>query len=443
MSHPIAVILFPGTNCEQEALRACKRSGLTPTLIRWNDPTVDLSTYSAFILPGGFSYEDRGRSGIVASKDPIMKKIQAEVAKGKPLLGICNGAQILVESGLIPNIHLSDLEMALAWNERIKDQKIQGTGYYNDWIYMKADAPAKRSVFNRYAQDIIMHVPVAHGEGRFTTDNPEILKKLIANHQTLFRYCTSEGEFIDEFPTNPNGAIYNLAGVCNEEGNVLALMPHPERTINGQAIFDSLADFLNSGETLSISPSNTTQTTPENIPELTKPDIVLLSRLVITDNEEMTIKTTMQRHGFQDLKLERQLYFGIHLKSETDKTSENLENITKKLIESGEIANLNKEKITAILPHGIFHYNTESHTLKPENVNNFGQTSYITRDKKNYSGRDLMTKIFHYPELTSVQEVEKGVYWNIQLPTQEKVAEFLQTHILHNPHSTHLFHFSN
>src|SRR3989338_2654301 len=98
----VAVILFPGSNCELEALRACKRVGMNTKLVRWNESEADLGAFDGFILPGGFSYEDRGRSGIIASKEPIFAKILEEANKGKPLIGICNGAQMLVEVGGVP-----------------------------------------------------------------------------------------------------------------------------------------------------------------------------------------------------------------------------------------------------------------------------------------------------------------------------------------------------
>ena len=138
MTPKIAVILFPGTNCELEALRALKRSNMEPVLVRWNDTSVDYSKFDGFFIPGGFSYEDRGRSGIIASKNPLLDKIKEESDKGKPVLGVCNGAQIVLESKLIPGLDKNHVEMALAWNKRIdKDGKILGTGFYNDWIYIK------------------------------------------------------------------------------------------------------------------------------------------------------------------------------------------------------------------------------------------------------------------------------------------------------------------
>ena len=121
----IAIILFPGTNCELEAIRACKRAKMNPIIFKWNDNKRKLKSFDGFILPGGFSYEDRGRSGIIAAKDPIIKTIKEEASKGKPVIGICNGAQILIETAMIPELNKDDLEMSLAKNIWTKNNKIK------------------------------------------------------------------------------------------------------------------------------------------------------------------------------------------------------------------------------------------------------------------------------------------------------------------------------
>ena len=171
-----------------------------------------------------------------------MKALKVEAEKGKPVLGICNGAQILVESGLIPGLDGNKLGMALARNKRIKDGEVLDTGYYNAWVHMKCVVPKSRCMFTAaFEEHEIFRAPIAHGEGRFTTEIPDLLQKLNDNGQMVFRYCDAHGAMNDEFPTNPNGAQYNLAAVCNPAGNVMAIMPHLERAEGpSQKLFTSM-----------------------------------------------------------------------------------------------------------------------------------------------------------------------------------------------------------
>lgn len=214
-----AVILFPGTNCELETVRACELAGIEAKIIRWN--TRELNEFDIFILPGGFSYEDRIRAGVISAHEDIVKSIKKEASNGKVVLGICNGAQILVESGLIPGLE-DEVEMALAPNINPLFK-----GFYCTWVYIKHTCKTKNAFNLALTKDEIIPVPIAHAEGRFTTRKKDLLKKLIKNDQIIFRYCNKEGNINKE--SNPNGSLYNIAGICNKEGNVLAMMPHPER----------------------------------------------------------------------------------------------------------------------------------------------------------------------------------------------------------------------
>ncbi|MDP2625144.1 MAG: phosphoribosylformylglycinamidine synthase I, partial [Candidatus Peregrinibacteria bacterium] len=225
----IAVIQFPGFNCEYETRRVIQAAGLDVEFFRWNDDYKKLSEYDGYVLPGGFSYEDRGRAGLIASLDPAMDVVIAEANRGKPVLGICNGAQVLLETGMVPGAPDRNLLMCLARNKRIKDGRVLGTGFYNTWVHMKTSADQKRTPFNySLPNETVFPVPVAHGEGRFTTTNTDLLEELITNDQIIFRYCDENGEVSDQFPVNPNGALHNMAALCNPAGNVMAVMPHPE-----------------------------------------------------------------------------------------------------------------------------------------------------------------------------------------------------------------------
>ncbi|MBI4440167.1 phosphoribosylformylglycinamidine synthase I [Candidatus Woesearchaeota archaeon] len=213
-----AVILFPGMNCENETIRALDAAGLKAELLRWNTKK-NLADYDCFVIPGGFSYEDRIRAGVISAKDPMMDRIKEESHSGKLVLGICNGAQVLIESGLVPGFS-NEPQMALAPN-----MNPEFKGYYCTWVRIKPNMK-NRNAFNMlFNEGDVINVPIAHGEGRFTTKgNADEIRSLIA-----FQYCDENGKVEHSYPTNPNGSMLGIAGLTNRQGNVLAIMPHPER----------------------------------------------------------------------------------------------------------------------------------------------------------------------------------------------------------------------
>lgn len=438
MTPKIGVILFPGTNCELEALRACERAGMEPQLFRWNEDAKLLKKCDAFILPGGFSYEDRGRSGVIASKENVMEVVKNESLKGKPVLGVCNGAQILVEAGMIPGLEYGETEMGLAWNEFVKNGKLLGVGFYNDWIYIRSDVKAKRSVFNRFSSKVVMRIPVANGEGRFTTDNQKLIRTLIKNEQMVFRYCDEKGKISTDFPINPNGSLYSVAGICNPQGHVMALMPHPERTLSGQPIFDSMADYFKTLPT-SIKPSRVTPAqTKKSVDDkrevifqkpAAKPDILILVELIITDNTERTLENTLKKQGFKDLELQRKMYYGIY-----SKKKKALKLLAEKIIRSGEILNLHKEIPTIYIGNKVYQYSKEN-GLQEKTGKNFEGLSFYTAEYDNYFGKNLQQKLLKHFDKSEISTVEQGVFWKVLLKKPEKIKGLIQTHIFHNPHS--------
>jgi phosphoribosylformylglycinamidine synthase len=222
MSAPrVAVVQFPGVNCESETLRALSRVGLAGEVFRWTRPAAELEGFDGYVLPGGFSYQDRVRAGALAAKDPMVEALARGAARGRPVLGICNGAQVLVEAGLVPGG--AEVSLALARN-RMPDR----TGYYTRWSAVRIEASA--CVFTRHLEPgSVLPMPVAHGEGRFTSRDPARIAVLVAAGQTPLRYADSSGSPAQHFPDNPNGSELAVAAVCNESGNVMAIMPHPER----------------------------------------------------------------------------------------------------------------------------------------------------------------------------------------------------------------------
>lgn len=221
----VGVLQLPGVNCEYESLDAVRLAGMDAALVRWNAGRAEISSLHGYILPGGFSFQDRIRGGAVAAKEAVIEHVVREAAAGKPVLGICNGAQVLVEAGLVPGISPGTVEMGLAPN-------VMGdrTGYFCRWVYVRACSRKGGSAFtDSFAEDEIIPIPVAHGEGRFVSSDETVLRVVEDNGQVLFRYCDESGDCERPFPQNPNGSWMAAAGICNKEGNVLALMPHPER----------------------------------------------------------------------------------------------------------------------------------------------------------------------------------------------------------------------
>ncbi len=230
MSKPrVALIQFPGSNCEWETKRAAEAAGMACDIFRWNRDADLLAEYDGYLIGGGFSYQDRIRAGVIATKEPIVDRLFSEVVdRGKPVLGICNGAQVLVEAGLAPGLKPGEVEMALAPNRPHPEGRI--AGFCCRWVYIKHIAPPGRCVFTtQVPEGEVIPIPIAHGEGRYTTRTPEVIEKLRENRQIVFQYCDAHGNVSDDPEVSPNGAVDNLAGLCNPEGNVLAMMPHPER----------------------------------------------------------------------------------------------------------------------------------------------------------------------------------------------------------------------
>jgi phosphoribosylformylglycinamidine synthase len=221
----IAVLQFPGVNCEYETARILRECGFSASLFRWNEDPARLAEFEGFVLPGGFSYQDRVRAGAVAARDPIVGALAREADGGKPVLGICNGAQVLVESGLVPGPAHAGGSVALAPN-RMPDR----SGYYCRWVHLRVNKAGRETAFtSRFEDGAVVPMPMAHGEGRFTARDESIFEGFVDSGQVALTYCSPDGGAPREFPENPNGAAANAAALTNEAGNVMAIMPHPER----------------------------------------------------------------------------------------------------------------------------------------------------------------------------------------------------------------------
>lgn len=202
------VIVFPGSNCDRDVAYVTRDLLHQPTRMIWHEDS-DLSGVDVVIVPGGFSYGDYLRCGAIARFSAAMRSTLEHAHQGKPVLGICNGFQVLTEAGLLPGALVRNRDLHFICDRvplRIERTDLAWT--------------------QQYQPGEVITLPIAHGEGSYYAD-PDTLAELEANNQVLFRYCDADGEIAPA--SNPNGSLHNIAGICNRQGNILGMMPHPER----------------------------------------------------------------------------------------------------------------------------------------------------------------------------------------------------------------------
>ena len=225
-----AVVVFPGSNCDHDAYHAARHVLGQEAEFVWHKES-DLKGADVVILPGGFSHGDYLRTGAIAKFSPVMKTVAEFARGGGPVLGICNGFQILLESAMLPGAML-----------RNRDLK-----FHCEYVHVRVEQ-TDTPFTSRADLGQILRVPVAHGEGNYYAA-PEILRELEASRRVVFRYCDPDGRISDA--SNPNGSANNIAGICSESRNVVGLMPHPERacesvlgSADGLVMFESVVSSL-------------------------------------------------------------------------------------------------------------------------------------------------------------------------------------------------------
>ncbi len=261
----VCVLRVGGTNCDAETKRAFTELCVKAETVHVNQliKQRNLLDYSVLVFPGGFSFGDYVRSGVIFARHlsaQLGKDVEKFVDEGRPILGICNGFQILVEYGLLPGFDGTSAypEATLTNNEP--------SGFKCEWIYLKQENRGKSAFTCKIPAGKVLRMPIAHGEGRllFPKEKEQaLLQKLIDQDMLVFRYCTKDGKAADgKYPENPNGSFFDIAGICNPEGNIFGLMPHPERAMywwqqpnwtrqtqmpqygDGKLIFQSIIDKL-------------------------------------------------------------------------------------------------------------------------------------------------------------------------------------------------------
>ena len=233
-SSSIGVVVFPGSNCDHDAYHVIKHVLGVPARFIWHKET-ELGGIGAVVLPGGFAYGDYLRAGAIASLSPVMRAVKEFAEGGGPVLGICNGFQVLVEAGLLPG--------ALRRNRQLH--------FIHQDIHLKLENPQTRFTTACRA-DRPLRMPISHAEGNYYVDSTT-LRQLEHNRQIVFRYCDPDGNVTEE--SNVNGSLGSVAGIVNQAGNVLGMMPHPDRaaepelgSTDGRGIFESFIGSLGSAE---------------------------------------------------------------------------------------------------------------------------------------------------------------------------------------------------
>jgi len=228
-----AVVVFPGSNCDHDAYHAAHHVLGQDAAFVWHKET-SLGGADVVILPGGFAHGDYLRTGAIARFSPIMREVQRFADKGGPVLGICNGFQVLLEAGLLPG--------AMLRNRSVRFQC--------EHVFVRVEQ-TDTPFTNACRAGQVLRIPIAHGEGNYYAE-PNVVERLEQNRQVVFRYTTAEGTITDE--ANPNGSVANIAGICNDARNVVGLMPHPERacetalgSADGYVVLDSAVKAVTQG----------------------------------------------------------------------------------------------------------------------------------------------------------------------------------------------------
>jgi len=421
MEKKIAVVQFPGSNCEDESIFALRRAGIPCEQFLWNAPVEKLKEFAGYFIVGGFSYEDRSRAGVIASLDSVMQQVAVEAKSGKVVLGICNGAQVLVESGLVPGYESLHLGMVLAPNRMERAGQLVGVGYYNDYCYLQSNLESGRNAFNRkLGPDDRIHIPFAHAEGRFIFED-SLAEQMEAKGMFAFRYVDANGQLVPDYPINPNGSQSNVAAVTNEAGNVMAMMPHPERVTGGDAIFESIGEHLQEFDQVNFDWGKLDEPVRDSHEDAIPAGVLeddlehLPVKLIITDNTACSIEDALEKKGFH-VSVERWVLWSVASKIPLSKVQK------QDLIRSGELLNTNKEWIDE--PSSFLEGDGDSATA-----------SFIVDSPVNPTAAMKLQTLTRRFGMDHLQNIRMRLIWKVTDLSGKGVdwKALVKTHIFHNP----------
>lgn len=406
----IAIPSFPGSNGEVDNVRTLKRCGFDCMIFRWNDSLEKLRDVDGYFFGAGFSYEDRGRSGMVAARDPLFAFMREESERGKVIVGNCNGAQVLIESGLLPLP--GSLRMCLARNAiKSTDGQWKSPGFLNQWVWITPSCARDRCATSDWSGTL--HVPIAHGEGRFVTKDPDLIAELEARGQVAFSYCTQDGVVSAEAPVTPNGSTAGIAGVCNPEGNVVALMPHPERTPLGDPYFLSIRQWIESHPAHSLVASKVQKSQEQALDEQEALPYEIFIGTLITNNEERTVERALKR-SLPSVRLKQWRYIGTR----TDRV--------KDLLMKLSFFNPHKEVAYVRTDGGIHLWNSDSKKLERAQSDIFHGVTLLRRDEPDTLGSSLGIGAI------------AGICYDCLSVTSDQLRQTAPFEVLCNPHASTL-----
>lgn len=418
MEKKIAIVQFPGSNCEDESIFALKRVGISCEPFLWNDSVEKLKEFAGYFIVGGFSYEDRSRAGVIASLDPVMTAIADEAGKGKVVLGICNGAQVLVETGLVPGYASRHVGMVLAPNRMEKTGQLVGVGYYNNHCYLKTGLLKGSNAFNRcLGPDDLIRVPFAHAEGRFIFEDT-LADQMEQQQMLAFRYVDSKGKIQEDYPVNPNGSERSVAAVVNPSGNVMAMMPHPERVPEGDVIFESVGEYMKeydqtlfTGKTIAEPERATDQDTVTDF-KLGEDKWQIPVKLIITDNTACSVEDALQKKGMK-VEVERWILWTLESSKQITQSERH------KILSTGELLNTNKEFVDEVANIGSDGENAIS-LLVDSPVQPAGAMKKQTLEKRF--------------GVKNIDKLRQRTIWKVKAKEGELDVEgLMKSHIFHNP----------
>ncbi len=429
----VGIIQFPGTNCFRESSMAVKRAGMESVPLLWNEDPSRMESCDGFILAGGFSYEDRSRSGIIAALDPLMDTVKKAVSAGKPVLGICNGAQILVEANLVPGFATQLPAAALTTNKRVSKTKLIGTGFYNAWINLRCELQhgamdSRLCAFTMaIPQGEVLRIPTAHTEGRFILAD-DVLQAVRDLNLIPFRYADDQGDIDPSFPVNPNGSVDNIAALTNYAGNVMAVMPHPERTSAGDPLFTSMRMYMEgrraSAEPITLPPALTIRSIEESMYAASLTRYIrnthaeeIVTELIITDNAAVSVENTLQQLGIP-VTVTRRMHWEITFSQ--DISADEQTAILESVHGCGELYNSNKERLIRT----------------PDKT---GSWSVLVRERDDICGLHAHQALTSWFSISGITSVRRGTIWDLSAESgsisEVQIQQVLDTHILMNPHA--------